>query len=322
MKANIAELKWKRQPKFVKTKKCNLEANILLNIPENSNPLKIYKVTTDFSELVQYICEQTILYAAQNGREFVTNPEEIRAYLGINYIMSISKVPNLKCCWSVDRFFSNEGVRNAMKRYRFMKILQNVHSADNQTVNKSDKPYRIRVVIRHLNKAFHAAMSEAEKQSVDEHMTKFKERMSSKQYMKKKPIKWDFKWWCWCCSKTGYLYKFDLYLGKKEKTELGLGETVVLDISKKLENSYCKLYFDNLFNSPALVAKLFVKGIYCIGTVRTDKKNMAVMKKDNAMKPRDIDFQYADNIVAVMVVLISLEPAWKVGIRFHLLVAE
>ena len=70
------------------------------------------------------------------------------------------------------------------------------------------------------------------------------------------------------------------------------------------------------------MAKLFGKGIYCIGTVRTDKKNMAVMKKDNAMKPGDIDFQYADNIVAVMVVLISLEPAWKAGIRFHLLVAE
>ena len=45
----------------------------------------------------------------------------------------------------------------------------------------------------------------------------------------------------------GYLHKFDFYLGEKEKTELGLGETVVLHISKKLENSYCKLYVDNFF---------------------------------------------------------------------------
>ena len=47
------------------------------------------------------------------------------------------------------------------------------------------------------------------------------------------------------------------------------------------------------------MAKLFDKRIYCLGTVRTDRKNMAVMKKDNELKRGDIDFQYADNIVAV-----------------------
>ena len=62
---------------------------------------------------------------------------------------------------------------------------------------------------------------------------------------------------------------------------------------------YCKLYFDNVFSSPCLLAKLFDKGIYCIGTDRTDRKNIVVMKKYNAMKRDDTDFQYADKIVAV-----------------------
>ena len=66
---------------------------------------------------------------------------------------------------------------------------------------------------------------------------------------------------------TGYLYEFDLYLGKKEKTELGLGETVVLDLSRKLKNTYCVLYSDNFFNCLTLVEKLFDRGIYCLGTV-------------------------------------------------------
>ena len=82
-KEKNAEMKWKRQLKFRKTKKCNLETKILLNFPENFNPFKIYEATTDFSELVQYICEQTTLYAAQNGREFVTDPEEICTFLDI-----------------------------------------------------------------------------------------------------------------------------------------------------------------------------------------------------------------------------------------------
>ena len=63
--AKIAELKWKRQQKFKKRRKCNLEAKILLNLPKNSNPLKINEAITEFSELVQYTCEQGILYAAQ-----------------------------------------------------------------------------------------------------------------------------------------------------------------------------------------------------------------------------------------------------------------
>ena len=42
--------------------------------------------------------------------------------------------------------------------------------------------------------------------------------MSCKQHTKNKPIKWRFKCWCWGCSKTGYLYQFDLYLDKKIET--------------------------------------------------------------------------------------------------------
>lgn len=299
LKAKIAEMKWSRKAKFTKPAECKLEATVLLDLPELANPLQIFERTTDFDKLLQHICEQTNLYAAQNGREFITNQEELRAFLGINFMMSISKLPNLKSYWNVDTYIGNEGIRNSMTRDRFMKILQNIHFADNQTADKSDKAYKLRYIINHLNEAFQEAMSDADKQSIDEHMTKFKGRMSCKQYMKNKPIKWGFKWWCRCSSKTGYLYEFELYLGKKNKTELGLGETVVLNLSKKLENTFCKLYFDNFFTSPALISKLFEKGIYCIGTVRTDRKHMPIMKNDKLMKRGDVEFQYSINVVAV-----------------------
>ena len=248
---------------------------------------------------MKHICDQANLYATQNGREFATNPEEIRAFLGINYIISISKLPNLKCYWIVDNHLSKDGVRKAITRNRFMNILQNLCFTDNQTADKSDKAYKMRIVINHLNKAFQDAMSGLERQSIDEYMTKFKGQMSCKQYMKNKLIKWGFKWWCLCCSKTGYLYEFDLYLAKKEKTKLGLGETVVLDLSKKLENTHFMLYFDNFLNSPTLVEKLFDREIYCLGRVQSDRKNMAITKKDRDMKRGDIDFQYDNNVVAV-----------------------
>ena len=84
-----------------------------------------------------------------------------------------------------------------------MNILQNLHFNDNEAVDKSDRAYKMCDVINHLNEALQNAMSDAKRQAIDEHMTKFKDRMSCKQYMKNKPIKCGFKWWCRCCSKTG-----------------------------------------------------------------------------------------------------------------------
>ena len=74
LKKKVTELKWK----FVKAKKCTLEANALLDILENANPLLIFEGTTNLNELVKHICDETNLYATQRGREFATNPEEKR----------------------------------------------------------------------------------------------------------------------------------------------------------------------------------------------------------------------------------------------------
>ena len=161
--------------------------------------------------------------------------------------MSISKLPNLKCGWNVDRYLSNDGVRNTMTRNPFASILQNLPFNDNETADESDKAYKMRNVINHLNEAFQNAMFDAQRQSIDEHMTKFKGRMSCKQCTKNKTIKWGFIWWCRCCSKTGYLYEFDLYLGKKERAEFGLGETVILNLSQKLKKHKFYALFGQLF---------------------------------------------------------------------------
>ena len=86
-------------------------------------------------------------------------------------------------------------------------------------------------------------------------------------------------------------------LAKKEKLELAL-ETVILDLSKKLENTHCMLYFNKFFNSPKQFEKLFDRGIYCLGTARSDRKSMAMIK-DKDMKRGNIDFRYVNNVVAV-----------------------
>ena len=206
------------------------------------------------------------------------NSDEIRAFLGINFVMSINKLPNLKSYWQIDEYVGNEGIRNVVTRKRFQEILQNLH------YDKSDRGYKIRPIINRLNTAFRSAVSDGKSQAIDEHMTKFKGKHSARQYLKNKPIKWGFKWWCRADSKNGYLHQFDLYLGKKEFVKHNLGELVVMELCKPLENANCAIFCDNFFASPLLVKNMRHKGLYVTGTICRDRKFMPPLLPDKAMK--------------------------------------
>ena len=149
-----------------------------------------------------------------------------------------------------------------MTRTRLKEILQNLHFAHNTQENNFDKASKIRPIIDHFKNVFLSAMSDTNEQSIDKHMTKLKGRSGMKQYLQLKPIKWGFKSWYRCASKTGYLYEFDLYLGKKKDgDQYTLGESVILQLSEMLKNTFCTVFFYNFFNSPILVEKLFDDGI-------------------------------------------------------------
>ena len=134
--------------------------------------------------------------------------------------MVINKLPFLEDYWSTDKCIRNEKIQNVMTRTKFQSILQNLHFSNNDNDNKTDKSYKIRPIIEHLNKVFAESLSNSPFQSVDKCMCKFKGRSSTKQYIKNKPIKWGFKYWYRCDSETGYVYQLELYQGRKEKREL------------------------------------------------------------------------------------------------------
>ena len=97
-------------------------------------------------------------------------------------------------------------IQNVMTRTRFQSILQNLHISNNDN-DKTEKSYKIRPAIEHLNKVFAESLSNSPFQNVDEHMCKFKGRSSMKQYIKNKPIKWSFKYWYRCYSEISYVQR-------------------------------------------------------------------------------------------------------------------
>ena len=105
-----------------------------------------------------------------------------------------------------------------------------------------------------------------------------------------------FKFWYHNTSKTGYLYQLHLYLGNKESREENLGPSVVLALTECLEDTYSTIFFDNFFNSPSLIIKLFEKCLYGIGAARMDRKGIPKRKPDKQMKWGDHEYQFTDKV--------------------------
>ena len=90
------------------------------------------------------------------------------------------------------------------------------------------------------------------------------------------------------------------YFRRKQTSEFNrcLGEEVVLQLTKDLEQSFCTAYCDNVFNSPNFIEKLFQKGINGIGTVRANRKQMPEMVDNSQMKKGGCEFLFSGNTVA------------------------
>ena len=129
---------------------------------------KYFFLLSSLEELLKLIIKQSNVYANQNRRNFTVTKEELKAFLGINFVMAINKLPTIAEYWRVDNLIGNDGIQNTMIRNRFCEILQNLHFADNR---KDDKTaLKMRPVIDHLNSKFYEVLSNDSEQSIDEHM--------------------------------------------------------------------------------------------------------------------------------------------------------
>lgn len=301
------EFRWKRTcppiPK-VNTKQPLVTSFDNCEVPPTA--LDIFKTVTGLDSLINDILiPQSQLYMEQKGIPFTSCYEEICTFLGLSYRMAYHVMPRIRDYWSKESDLHVACVANHMAGRRYEEVRSALHFSDNATTLDKDHPMydracKIRPLLNHLNYHFQQALQPTQTQSIDEHMIKFKGRNVMRQYVKSKPIKWGFKFWCRCDAKSGYLFEADIYTGKKQYPELGLGETVVLQLTKSLENLGIEIFIDNFFNSPLLQYALKTKGINCCGTVRPNRKHMPKnMKDEKMMKRGDSDRMYADGVSCV-----------------------
>ena len=104
-------------------KECTLEAEVLVDLCHGSTPFDIFQTVTGMNELLEIVVTETNRYATQKGRNFETTEDEMRAFLGINFVTGISKLPSLEDYWSTDKCIRNEKIQNVMARTRSQSVL-------------------------------------------------------------------------------------------------------------------------------------------------------------------------------------------------------
>ena len=266
---------------------------ILIEKTDNPTAYEVFEEVTHFNDFLKHIAiPQIELYSQQKGTIFSTNLEEIRALFGMHVVMGYHVLPSFRGYWSTEPDLGVPYISNIMPLRRFEILRSFLHFNNNELMRPRANPdhdrlFKVRPVLGHFNKSFLAAMNPTKHQSIDEHMLKFKGHNVLRQYVKGKPIQWGFKMWCKCDSRTGYLFEFDVYAGKKtNQVQFGLGEGVVLQLTEKLKDLFCEIYIDNFFNSPILQHMLALNGVLSAGTVRSSRKHLP---KDDVPADKEMD---------------------------------
>ena len=124
-RTNITEeWKWEDKEKPMTKSECTLELEVLVDLDHGSTPFDIFQTVTGMNELLEIIVMETNRHTTQKGCNFETTKNEMKAFLGINAIMGINKLPSLEDYWSTDKCIRNEKIQNVITRTRFQSILQ------------------------------------------------------------------------------------------------------------------------------------------------------------------------------------------------------
>ena len=159
----------------------------------------------------------------------------MKAWVGLCMLMGILRLPSRHGYWRKSKLLLRTQFGTVMSRNRFDQIWHYLHLSDNAGDDGSDKLYKLRWFMNFLNDKFMTVYVPDGHFTLDESMIKFKGRLQFRHYMPAKPIKWGVKVWTLAESTTGYMSRFQVYIGRDgNDQEHGLSHRVVMDLSTHL----------------------------------------------------------------------------------------
>ncbi|XP_011927637.1 PREDICTED: piggyBac transposable element-derived protein 3 isoform X8 [Cercocebus atys] len=258
---------------------------------EMRTPTEILELFLD-DEVIELIVKYSNLYADSKGVHLGLTSSEFKCFLGIIFLSGYVSVPRRRMFWEQRTDVHNVLVSAAMRRDRFETIFSNLHVADNADLDPVDKFSKLRPLISKLNERCMKFVPNETYFSFDEFMVPYFGRHGYKQFIRGKPIRFGYKFWCGATC-LGYICWFQPYQGKNPNTkheEYGVGASLVLQFSEALTEAHPGQYhfvFNNFFTSIALLDKLSSMGHQATGTVRKDHIDKVPLESDVALKKKE-----------------------------------
>ena len=283
------EAQWTAQLTRVRVPRFNAETGITFDV-DNPNELDVFLNFID-NHLWDLMVEESNRNAKEKlGDRFSSfrriTREELKAFIGINIIMGINRLPNYALFWSTDDFFGNHGIKRTMPKNRYEELVSYLHFNDSSQGPARgdanyDRLYKVRPIFDYILNKCKTNFKPTKNISVDEGMIAFQGRLSFRQYMPAKPTKYGIKVWMAADSSNGYVLNFDVYLGKEgtHRRIYGLGYDVT-KLIRPFMNKNHHVYFDNFFSSTTLLEHLEANKTYACATVRCNRKDLPRCAKE------------------------------------------
>ena len=113
-----------KKEKANKQEPCALIPEIKAKLNKIVSPIEIFQLVAGLDELIDLIVVET--NAQQKGKNLTVDNNELKAFLGINYIMAINKLPKIAEFWRVDNITGNNVIQNTIVKNCFCEIFQNL----------------------------------------------------------------------------------------------------------------------------------------------------------------------------------------------------
>ena len=257
---------------------------VIRNLPPDKKAIDFFELF--FTErLYRLIVRETNRYARQeqqrlgkdlHWRELTI--DEFRTWLGLYFAMGLAQKPSISAYWERNKITSTPAFGKTLPRQRFGSILRFLHFVDNNSAppreEERDRLFKIRPVIEELRRQFQLNYIPSREISIDETMVNFKGRKFFRQFLPSKPIRFGFKLFTLAESKSGYIWNFEVYTGRKGEAEQNQTKNVVVRLMSPLEDKGYRLFTDNFYTSPDLFFTLRERCIQACGTVRPNWKDL------------------------------------------------
>lgn len=280
---------------------------------DNASPLSCFRLFFSDS-IITHIKEETNRYASLLKKTAPFKEKrvvkdwkpvtmlEMHGFILLLLHMGYVVKKSLSEYWTTNEFSSSNFANRIMSRDRFKSILSMLHFSNNQDYVEVNHPdhdplFKIKPIYQHLQERFQTVYTPECNIAIDEAMCGWRGKLRFKVYLRDKPTPWGIKLYELCESKSGYVYRFEIYAADPKISNRPTD--VVMRLMDPLLDKGFHLFTDNYYTCPALYQQLVSRDTMCTGTVRSNRLGMPKDLAKEKLKVGEISYRRKDHLVAL-----------------------